>query len=95
MNDSSKLLLQRIVRRIPVQMLKTTLDKWGRLTVEQRQAIDFTQSKWALTQKLQSFCEVPFVIFLCQKSVVISTLSFNTLLTFQPFVVFCPHRKMK
>ncbi|RVE74558.1 hypothetical protein OJAV_G00023750 [Oryzias javanicus] len=57
MNDSSKLLLQRIVRRIPVQMLKATLDKWGRLTVEQRQAIDFTQSKWALTQKLLSFCE--------------------------------------
>lgn len=58
MDDTSKLLLQRLVRRIPTQMLKATLDKWGRLTVEQRQAMDFTQSKWALTQKLLSVCEV-------------------------------------
>ncbi|XP_004067271.1 centromere protein N [Oryzias latipes] len=57
MDDTSKLLLQRLVRRIPTQMLKATLDKWGRLTVEQRQAMDFTQSKWALTQKLLSVCE--------------------------------------
>lgn len=57
MDDSSKVLLQRLVRRIPTQMLKATLDKWGRLTAAQRQSMDFTQSKWALTQKLLSHCE--------------------------------------
>ncbi|XP_039986893.1 centromere protein N [Xiphias gladius] len=57
MDDSTRRLLQRLIRRIPTQMLKTTLDKWGRLTVAQRQSVDFTQSKWALTEKLLAICE--------------------------------------
>ncbi|XP_031169991.1 centromere protein N [Sander lucioperca] len=57
MDESTKRLLQRLMRRIPTQMLRTTLDKWGRLTGEQLQSMDFTQSKWALTEKLLAICE--------------------------------------
>lgn len=57
MDDSTKRLLQRIVKRIPSQMLRTTLDKWGRLSRTQQQSVDFTQSKWALTEKLLAICE--------------------------------------
>lgn len=53
-----KCLLRRLMRRIPTKSLKATLDKWGRLTVAQQQSIDFTQSKWALTEKLLEICEV-------------------------------------
>ena len=58
MDDSTRRLLQRLMRRIPTQMLRTTLEKWGRLSRAQLQSIDFTQSKWALTEKLLSICEV-------------------------------------
>ncbi|XP_008292976.1 centromere protein N [Stegastes partitus] len=57
MDDAARRLLQRLVRRIPAQTLKTTLDKWGRLKAAQRQSMDFTQSKWALTEKLLAICE--------------------------------------
>ncbi|XP_069030268.1 centromere protein N [Embiotoca jacksoni] len=57
MDDSTKRLFQRLIRRIPSPMLKTTLDRWGRLTAAQLQAMDFTQSKWALTDKLLGVCE--------------------------------------
>ncbi|XP_072237344.1 centromere protein N [Leuresthes tenuis] len=52
MDDSAKLLLQRLVRRIPTKMLETTLEKWGRLSAAQRRSLDFTQSKLALTETL-------------------------------------------
>lgn len=57
MDDSAKRLLQRVVRRIPTQMLKTTLAKWERLTADQQKSIDFTQSKWTITQELVALCE--------------------------------------
>ncbi|TDH17099.1 hypothetical protein EPR50_G00005390 [Perca flavescens] len=57
MDESTKRLLQRLIRRIPTQMLRTTLDKWGRLTGGQLHSMDFTQSKWALTEKLLAICE--------------------------------------
>ncbi|XP_074522868.1 centromere protein N [Halichoeres trimaculatus] len=57
MDDSVKSLLQRLIRRIPSQLLKTTLEKWGRLTAEQQQSLDFTQSKWMLTENLLAMCE--------------------------------------
>ncbi|PWA17161.1 hypothetical protein CCH79_00010485, partial [Gambusia affinis] len=57
MDNSAKHLLQRLVRRIPASMLKSTVDKWGRLTAEKRKALDFTQSKWTLTQELVALCE--------------------------------------
>uniref|UniRef100_I3JDW2 Centromere protein N n=2 Tax=Oreochromis niloticus TaxID=8128 RepID=I3JDW2_ORENI len=57
MDNTAKRLLQRLVRRIPSQMLKTTLDKWSRLTAAQRQSMDYTESKWALTEKLLAICE--------------------------------------
>ncbi|XP_033475045.1 centromere protein N [Epinephelus lanceolatus] len=57
MDDSMKRLLQRLVRRIPSQMLRTTLDKWGRLTRAQQQSMDYTLSKWALTERLLAICE--------------------------------------
>ncbi|XP_068586812.1 centromere protein N [Cebidichthys violaceus] len=57
MDDSTKRLLQRLMRRIPTFMLRTTLDKWGRLTEHQQKSIDFTQSKWALTEELLAICE--------------------------------------
>uniref|UniRef100_A0A3Q3WZR0 Uncharacterized protein n=1 Tax=Mola mola TaxID=94237 RepID=A0A3Q3WZR0_MOLML len=57
MDESTKQLLQRLVRRIPAQMLRATLDKWGRLTAEQRTCMDFTQPKWTLTEKLLDIFE--------------------------------------
>lgn len=58
MDDSTKRLLQRLVRRIPAQMLRTTLDKWGRLTAAQQKSMDFTQPKWLLAERLLDICEV-------------------------------------
>uniref|UniRef100_A0A673A2W2 Centromere protein N n=1 Tax=Sphaeramia orbicularis TaxID=375764 RepID=A0A673A2W2_9TELE len=57
MGDTPRRLLQRLIRRIPAQELKPTLEKWGRLSQAQLQTIDFTQSKWALTGKLGTICE--------------------------------------
>ncbi|KAM7423999.1 hypothetical protein PAMA_000384 [Pampus argenteus] len=57
MDDPMKRLLQRLIRRIPSQMLKITLDKWGRLTAAQQRSMDFTQPKRVLTEKLLSICE--------------------------------------
>ncbi|XP_075966271.1 centromere protein N [Anarhichas minor] len=57
MDDSTKRVLQRTIRRIPSYMLKTTLEKWGRLTAEQQQSIHCIQSKWAITEALLTICE--------------------------------------
>ncbi|KAM3625998.1 uncharacterized protein V6R79_020963 [Siganus canaliculatus] len=57
MDNIAKQILQRLIRRIPAQMLETTLDKWGRLSSTQQQCLDFTEPKWALTEKLLSICE--------------------------------------
>ncbi|CAJ1048809.1 centromere protein N [Xyrichtys novacula] len=57
MGDSTKSLLQRIIRRIPSRAIESTLRKWGRLTAEQLQSIDFTQPKWTVTQELLDMCE--------------------------------------
>ncbi|KAM9366388.1 centromere protein N [Symphorus nematophorus] len=57
MDDSTKRFLQRLIRRIPAQLLRPTLDKWGRLTAAQQLSMDFTQPKWALTEKLLAICE--------------------------------------
>ncbi|KAM4596265.1 centromere protein N [Fundulus diaphanus] len=57
MDDPAKCLLRRLVRRIPAQMLKATLEKWGSLNAEQRESLNFSQSKWALTQELEALCE--------------------------------------
>ncbi|XP_026175929.1 centromere protein N [Mastacembelus armatus] len=57
MDDTTKRLLHRLIRRTSTEMLKTTLGKWGRLTMAQRQSLDFTQSKSALTEELLTLCE--------------------------------------
>ncbi|XP_026233474.1 centromere protein N [Anabas testudineus] len=57
MDDLSRRLLQRLVRRIPAQALKTTLGKWDRLTAAQRQSVDFTQPKWTITETLLAIFE--------------------------------------
>lgn len=57
MNDMSSLLLQKLLRRIPSQLLRPTLEKWGRLKQAQLQSIDFTLSKSALVEKLLSIFE--------------------------------------
>lgn len=38
-------------------MLKTTLSKWGRLSVTQQQSLDFTRLKLVLTENLLDLCE--------------------------------------
>lgn len=58
MDNPNKRLLQRIIRRIPVHMLRTTLEKWGRLTAPQQQSMDFTQNKLTLTEHLLDLFEV-------------------------------------
>ncbi|KAM8893778.1 centromere protein N [Spinachia spinachia] len=57
MDESAKRLLQRLMRRIPTQTLPGALEKWARLTTDQQKSMDFTQSKWALTEKLLAICE--------------------------------------
>lgn len=61
MDNLNKRLLQRIIRRIPAQMLRTTLTKWGRLTALQQQSMDFTQTKLTLTDQLLDIFEVSVV----------------------------------
>lgn len=39
-------------------MLRTTLEKWGRLTAPQQQSMDFTQTKLTLTEHLLDIFEV-------------------------------------
>lgn len=58
MDESMKGLLQRLMRRIPSQMLRATLEKWGRLTEKQLQSLDVTQTKWALTEQFLAISEV-------------------------------------
>ncbi|XP_074469911.1 centromere protein N [Sebastes fasciatus] len=57
MDESMKGLLQRLMRRIPSQMLRATLEKWGRLTEKQLQSLDVTQTKWALTEQFLAISE--------------------------------------
>ncbi|XP_056268031.1 centromere protein N isoform X2 [Pseudoliparis swirei] len=57
MDDTTKRFVQRLMKRIPAPMLRATLDKWDRLTREQKKSMDFTQSKWALTEKMLAFSE--------------------------------------
>lgn len=58
MDNFNRRLLQRVIRRIPAQMLRTTLEKWGRLTPSQRQSMDLPQPKWVLTERLVDIYEV-------------------------------------
>lgn len=58
MDTLNKRLLQHTMRRIPLQMLRTTLEKWGRLTAQQQQSMDFTQTKLTLTEHLLDIFEV-------------------------------------
>lgn len=69
MDDSVKSLLRRLIRRIPGQLMKVTLEKWGRLSAEQQQTIDFSQSKWMLTENLLALCEVWQIRYLLQTAV--------------------------
>lgn len=55
MDDTARRLLQRLVRRIPSQLLKPTLEKWGR--IKRLNSIDFTSSKYTITDALLSLCE--------------------------------------
>ncbi|XP_028999887.1 centromere protein N [Betta splendens] len=57
MDDFGRRLLQRLVRRTPAQALKATLGKWERLTVAQRQSVDFTQPKVAVMEQLVAIFE--------------------------------------
>ncbi|CAL8243439.1 unnamed protein product [Lota lota] len=56
MDDLKRRLLQRIIRTMPTQMLKTTLSKWARLNIEQQESLDFTQPKFLLTDQLLALC---------------------------------------
>ncbi|KAM3876984.1 LOW QUALITY PROTEIN: centromere protein N [Diretmus argenteus] len=56
MDDSATRLLQRLVRRMPRESLKTSLGKWSRLTTGQQQSLDFTRPKWVLTENLLDLC---------------------------------------
>lgn len=58
MDSSSKRLLQRLMRRIPAKMLRTTLEKWGRLPASQLRYVDFTQPKSTLAETLLDIFEV-------------------------------------
>ncbi|XP_041744879.1 centromere protein N-like isoform X2 [Coregonus clupeaformis] len=57
MDDSTKRILQRLIRRIPSQMLQTMLSKWAHLSREDLHSLDFTQPKWVLTEHLLALCE--------------------------------------
>ncbi|CAL8351306.1 unnamed protein product [Merluccius merluccius] len=54
MEDPTRRMLQQLIRRIPTQMLKTSLSRWGRLDAEQ---LDFTQRKVVWTECLLALCE--------------------------------------
>lgn len=58
MDDSTKHILQRLMRRIPSQMLQTMLGKWAHLSNADLHSLNFTQPKWVLTEHLLALCEV-------------------------------------
>lgn len=72
MDSSSRRLFQRLMRRIPAKMLRTTLEKWGRLAASQLRCIDFTHPKSTLAETLLDIFEVCGVFV---KSNLSSTLS--------------------
>ncbi|KAK0145823.1 Centromere protein N [Merluccius polli] len=57
MEDRTRRMLQQLIRRIPTQMLKTSLSRWGRLDAEQWRSLDFTQRKVVWTESLLALCE--------------------------------------
>lgn len=57
MGGSTKRLLQRLIRRIPYQMLQTMLGKWAHLSNADLHSLNFTQPKWVLTEHLLALCE--------------------------------------
>ncbi|XP_020777725.1 centromere protein N [Boleophthalmus pectinirostris] len=57
MDDMAQALLKRLVRRIPSHKLQPTLEKWGRMEKAQLESMDFTLSKYSLTETLLSICE--------------------------------------
>ncbi|XP_010897620.1 centromere protein N [Esox lucius] len=57
MDQSMKRTLQRLIRRIPFQLLKTTLSKWAHILEEDLLLLDFTQPKCLFTENLLSLCE--------------------------------------
>ncbi|KAJ7995036.1 hypothetical protein DPEC_G00255730 [Dallia pectoralis] len=57
MDDSTKRVLVRLIRRIPSPMLKTSLCKWAHLSKEDLRLLDFTQPKCVITENLLSLCE--------------------------------------
>ncbi|KAL1007346.1 hypothetical protein UPYG_G00085310 [Umbra pygmaea] len=56
MDDSTKFILKRLIRRIPLQMLQKTLSKWTYLR-EDLDSLDFKQSKYIFTECLLSLFE--------------------------------------
>ncbi|XP_058485663.1 centromere protein N [Solea solea] len=62
MDDPSQRLLRQLLRRIPAGNLKTTLEKWGRLTAAQWRTIDFTQTKSSIVQMLALCAENEFTM---------------------------------
>ncbi|KAJ0055644.1 hypothetical protein NL108_006528, partial [Boleophthalmus pectinirostris] len=67
MDDMAQALLKRLVRRIPSHKLQPTLEKWGRMEKAQLESMDFTLSKYSLTETLLSICEVRVFFFISSK----------------------------
>ncbi|KAF7699384.1 centromere protein N [Silurus meridionalis] len=57
MDEQSRAILQRILRKLPGKKTQNTLRVWGCLSAEQLQDLDFTQPKWLLLENIISKCE--------------------------------------
>ncbi|KAF4091822.1 hypothetical protein AMELA_G00041830 [Ameiurus melas] len=57
MDEQSRAILQRILRRLPSKKTQSTLRAWGCLSAEQLEDLDYTQPKWLLLENVIFKCE--------------------------------------
>lgn len=58
MDEQARVLLQRILRRVPSKKTQSLLRAWGCLSAEQLEDVDYTRTKWLLVENIISKCEV-------------------------------------
>ncbi|XP_060779192.1 centromere protein N isoform X2 [Neoarius graeffei] len=57
MDEQARVLLQRILRRVPSKKTQSLLRAWGCLSAEQLEDVDYTRTKWLLVENIISKCE--------------------------------------
>ncbi|XP_028812616.1 centromere protein N [Denticeps clupeoides] len=57
MDETTRTVLQRVVRKVPATRLREVLRTWGRVPARQLDLLDFSTSKFVLFEDVRSLCE--------------------------------------